>query len=390
MIFGNTVKSEEPNIRLLACFGPSLSSLLAAVLLLVLAPPATAHDPSAWGGLFRSRDQGNSWFPVDAGLFVGGALAVAVHPQDPNRLLYGTDTRLLRSVNGGRDWAQEPGPQFVNAVNAVCMHKGGAVAATSGGIYFSEPDKLWTNVQAPAGALPVRALVCDEKRIYLGTDGGVFVSEDAGRLWQRLSDGLPDAPVHCLVKVAQAADTVLAVVQDQVWISLNQGRSWQLRGAPGSRIEILISDEKLWLVADGQVYASDDLGASWNPLGKPLAQRDTTVRGMAVAQAGQVILLATHRGLLRSGDGGTTWMQMEGNLPVHLEAGPLIRDPHDAATLYVGFSLTPYAEIYRRMDGGSNLLAHLDVVSMAGGGAFLVLLCVLGGWSVRWLIRKRA
>ena len=28
--------------------------------------PAHAHDPSAWGGLFRSRDFGANWFPVDA------------------------------------------------------------------------------------------------------------------------------------------------------------------------------------------------------------------------------------------------------------------------------------------------------------------------------------
>jgi photosystem II stability/assembly factor-like uncharacterized protein len=390
LIFGNTAQSEEPKIRLLAFFRLGLSSLLAAVLLPVLLPPAMAHDPSAWGGMFRSRDQGDTWFPVDAGLFVGGALAVAVDPQDPNHLLYGTDTRLLRSTNGGRDWAQEPGLQFANAVNALCMHKGGAVAASSGGISFAGPDKIWINAQVPAGAMPVRALVCDETRVYLGADGGVFSGEEGGRNWQRISDGLPDAPVVSLLKVARAVDVLLAVVQDRVWISLDQGRSWKPRGTPAGRIEILFYDGRLWLVGDGRVYASDDLGVTWSAVGNPFPQRDTTVRGMALAQGGKVILLATHRGLLRSVDAGETWMQMEGNLPVHLEAGPLIRDPQDAATLYVGFSLTPYAEIYRRMEGGANLLARLDAVSLAGGAAFLTLLGVLGGLGVRWLIRKRA
>ena len=57
---------------------------------------------------------------------------------------------------------------------------------------------------------------------------------------------------------------------------------------------------------------------------------------------------------------------MEGNLPVHLEAGPLIRDPHDAATLYAGFSLTPYGEVWRRADEGSNLLSQIDPISLRG------------------------
>ena len=75
--------------------------------LLCLATPAVAHDPSAWGGLFRSRDDGGSWLPVDADLFIGAALAVAVSPTDPNHLLYATDSRLMRSRNGGRDWNHE-------------------------------------------------------------------------------------------------------------------------------------------------------------------------------------------------------------------------------------------------------------------------------------------
>ena len=52
----------------LARIASSLVLLLAANIAL----PAYAHDPSAWGGLFRSRDFGASWFPADAGLFIGG------------------------------------------------------------------------------------------------------------------------------------------------------------------------------------------------------------------------------------------------------------------------------------------------------------------------------
>src|SRR5215470_939830 len=78
-----------------------------------LSQPCVAHDPSAWGGTFRSRDGGATWMPIDAGLFVGGAITVAIDPLDANHLLYATDTRLLRSHNGGRDWVLEPSPVFM-------------------------------------------------------------------------------------------------------------------------------------------------------------------------------------------------------------------------------------------------------------------------------------
>jgi hypothetical protein len=95
--------------------------------------------------------------------------------------------------------------------------------------------------------------------------------------------------------------------------------------------------------------------------------------------------LATHKGLLRSADGGNTWAQVEGALPVHLEAGPLVSDPHDAQTLYTGFALVPYPELRRRAEQGSNLLSQLDPVSVAGAAAFLLLLLIGGALGARRL-----
>ena len=109
------------------------------------------------------------------------------------------------------------------------------------------------------------------------------------------------------------------------------------------------------------------------------------IRDLPTAQGGTLIVLSTHKGLLRSADGGATWAQVEGALPVHLEAGPLVRDPRDAQTTYVGFSLVPYAELRRRAEQGSNLLSRLDPVSVAGAAAFLLLLLIGGGMGARRL-----
>jgi hypothetical protein len=64
---------------------------LLAILLGLVAMPAPAHDPSAWGGVYRSRDDGGSWLAVDADLFIGASMGIAVSPTDANHVLYATD-----------------------------------------------------------------------------------------------------------------------------------------------------------------------------------------------------------------------------------------------------------------------------------------------------------
>ena len=44
---------------------------------------AFAHDPSAYGGLFRSRDFGGTWLNADVGLFLGGAVSIRLATERP-------------------------------------------------------------------------------------------------------------------------------------------------------------------------------------------------------------------------------------------------------------------------------------------------------------------
>ena len=103
------------------------------------------------------------------------------------------------------------------------------------------------------------------------------------------------------------------------------------------------------------------------------------MRGIAADPTATTLVVTTARGMYRSVDGGSTWTLKEGNLPVHLEAGPLVRDPSDARTLYAVYSLMPYAEVWRTALEGGNLLARVDPVSLAGGLAFVLLLMIGGG-----------
>ena len=376
---------------------------IASILILLLAAgfalPAHAHDPSAWGGLFRSRDFGASWFPADAGLFIGGALGVAIHPQDPGQLLYGTDARLLRSKNGGRDWVTEAAATMPGAVFAVAFDADGKGALASSGtrIFYTDDGVVWRDALAPGGAAPARTFVRSStaNRVYLGGAHGLFLSDDRGRSRSRAGDGvLPDNAVSTIVVTPGTPESVYAVIDGKVWMSGDGARNWQARasGLPAGHIDALAADVReagrLWNVAAAQVFVSDDAGATWKAYGRPLPELGTLVRGLAVSEDGKILVLSTHRGVLRSTDGGQNWAQVESTLPVHLESGLLLRDPHDTATLYAGFSLSPYGEMWRRAEQGGSLLAQLDPVSLAGGLAFLVFLVVIGILFTRWLSRR--
>jgi hypothetical protein len=72
------------------------------LLLLALASDsAWPNDPGLYGGIFRSRNLGGTWFRGDVGLFLNAPLIVAVDSRNPSHLLAGTDLGLLGSRNGG-------------------------------------------------------------------------------------------------------------------------------------------------------------------------------------------------------------------------------------------------------------------------------------------------
>jgi len=366
-----------------------LRSASLGLFLVLTAAPALGHDPSAWGGLFRSRDNAATWMPVDAGLFIGGALAVSVSPTDANHLLYATDSRLLRSRNGGRDWTQEAADKVIGPTLAVAFDQAGkgAAASSSAGVFYTEDGARWHEASTPGGPVVARAIIAGAAggRFYLAGSRGLMLSNDYGRNWTKIGEGVPDVTAAALLVMPGSPDTILTVVAGELWSSRDAGVHWQPGGAglPHGGIETVARDStiatRLWSAAADQLYMSDDAGASWHAVGAPLPGPGISVRGIAATQNGEIIAVTTHRGLLRSADGGNTWGQVEGTLPVHLEAGPLTIDPHDSTTLYAGFALSPYPDIWRRAEEGSNLLSQADPVSLAGGAASLMLL-IIGGW----------
>jgi len=230
-------------------------------------------------------------------------------------------------------------------------------------------------------------------RVYLAGWEGLFRSDDWGTTWVGVDDGLPDRAIHSVVIVPGARETILALSGGSLWASADGGATWQARdnGLPPGEVESVGlgagPDDTLWAAGADRLFKSADRGASWHPFGAPLDQPNTAIRAIAVAADEQSVTLTTDRGLYRSADGAATWELLVDNVPVHLEARPLVRDPRDSATLYVGFSITPYDTLWRDVADGASSLRRLDPLNLVGGLAFLVLLGLVGGVALHRLGR---
>jgi photosystem II stability/assembly factor-like uncharacterized protein len=370
-------------------------SLLTLALAVALgAGDVSAHDPGAWGGLFRTRDAGVTWQHLTSASFGSGALAVAVSPVDANHLLLATDSGVSRSRNGGRDWEVEAPGILIGPVFAAAFDVDGEHAVVAGASAIFRTDGTgWQRVEAPAGSAPARALVSGAARgrVYLAGRTGLYRSDDWGQSWSDVGSEFQAERASALMVPPGRPDQVYVVAGGYVWVSADAARTWRLasHGLPSASMEAVGLDpadpNRLWAVGVGQVFRTDDQGQRWGPVGQPLPERPTVAR--AVAVSGRAILIATDRGVYRSPDDGERWELPSDGLPAHVEAGLLALDPGSPTTLYAGFALMPYDELTSRALEGGRPFGRMALTNLAAGVAFLALLFLGASVVVQRLAR---
>jgi photosystem II stability/assembly factor-like uncharacterized protein len=157
-------------------------------------------------GLYKSSDGGETWRELTAGFPAGnkGRIAVAVAPSRPSvlyALVESRNTALYRSDNTGETWTEVNSSFNVQArpfyfarvmvdpsdFNHVYKPGLSLTMSVDGGKSFSSALSLqngFGNVHSDMHALWINPK--DPAEMLLGTDGGVYLSHDAGRGWRFL------------------------------------------------------------------------------------------------------------------------------------------------------------------------------------------------------------
>ena len=244
-------------------------------------------------GVFRSDDRGNSWFRVDDGLPTLGLIAVSPVDEDLVIVAQSWEDRFHRSTDGGETWTATP------------------------------PISEWSSVEE------IEFDPIDSNRVLAAVSGAIgpalFVSTDAGLTWAGSSTGIDANTISSISFHTQVAGQVLVGAYDRVFRSSDAGATWSEVIVPGSPGTLWVDHcravpSRVWATGSSHdVFFSDDAGLSFEetPTSPPVGYYDMLQRVAAHPTDPQVVLGGIWQrdsqlftrvgGVVRSGDGGSTW-----------------------------------------------------------------------------------
>lgn len=288
--------------------------------------PLVVYALLATNALYRSDDGGQTWrrlplpatespYPTPAsdqrpgGLLVSNR-GIVVAPGNANRVFVVADRVLYGSDDGGTSWKPLNAAVYAWAVgdptgNVLYAWRGDTVSGRSGLDRSDDGGATWHEVYT--GAFPpflasapcpcshegTSALAVDPRNptsLYAGTDYGVYHSDDGGKTWTELADGMPASSTRYRWTPALAVTangTVYALTEISPDATSSHAEVLRLRRG-----------ESAWTSVGGRSLANWRSGeASFSGFVTIVADPANPAR----------VYLGTLRGLAVSDDGGETW-----------------------------------------------------------------------------------
>jgi len=279
------------------------------------------------GGLWKTVDGGNEWFPVTDGQISSSSIgAVAVAESNPDVVyIGGGETQLRGSITQGD------------------------------GVYKStDAGKTWKHMglKETQAISRIRIHPENEKLVYVGAlghpygeneDRGVFRSKDGGETWEKVLYVSDKAGAADLI-IDRSNPNILYASTWQVY-----RKAWKMWGGG--------PDSKLWKSTDGGDTWIDLTGMPGMPEG-PIGKIGVTV-SPANPQRVWAIVEANEGGVFRSDDGGATWKKVNDERKLRQRAfyySRIYADPKDPNTVY-GLNV----DFWKSTDGGETFDVEINV-----------------------------
>jgi photosystem II stability/assembly factor-like uncharacterized protein len=182
-------------------------------------------------------------------------------PDDPGRLFAGIEVGgMVRSQDGGGSWEQ---------------------------LHGTHDDIHFVNLSAD-----------QPRRVYIATARGPYRSDDDGRSWELINNGLQRPYTLHITAAPDDADLALVTVSSnagrqnpQLYRSEDGGRNWQLVELEGAEDDMAVAIDwdpndhrRVYVGTDGgKIYVSNDRGQSWEKL--PVSLPTIAVGALVVGPA---------------------------------------------------------------------------------------------------------
>jgi photosystem II stability/assembly factor-like uncharacterized protein len=271
-------------------------------------------DYDGFRGVLKTRDSGATWRPANQGLGGVGVYSAVIAPSDPDVIYASLAIRVLaKSTDGGATWRRLD-PELFNI------------------IYELAVDPRNANVISGAGGF------------------GFFVrSTNGGRTWthRQIEDGECVFPSVLTLDPRHPDDLFVAGSKEtgcerqhedscHTLATSNGGADWNcLEGARSLSLFDLVVDPRrsstLYGAEPGRVLKSTDGGKTWVPSSNGLPER--LVADLAIAPNG-TLWAGTSAGLFKSMDGGRTWRRGGSGIPRNQKVAKIVIAPSDPKVLY--------------------------------------------------------
>ncbi len=236
---------------------------------------------SQYGNLRKSTNNAASFFPATTGILGSDRknwdTPIAFDPSNPQILYYGAN-RLYKSINAAGNWTAIS-PDLSNG-----PHTGNLVYGTIISISISP---------------------LNSDKIVVGTDdGNVWITQNGGSNWTKISDDLPNRWVTKVLTDREDVNTIYVTFSGyrygedtgHVYKSTDNGSSWIdiSTSLPDVPINSVVKDSygNLFLATDIGVMASGDEGVNWEILGENLPS--VVVTDLHIHESSEMLYAATY------------------------------------------------------------------------------------------------
>jgi len=312
-----------------------------------------------FGGVFRSKDGGDTWSPASNGLIPnpgiydeGGAVyTLAVDPTDPSTVYAGTIYEgAFKTTNGGASWsAINAGlagqlvsglaidPATPSTVYAVTLDAGVFKSIDGGAIWSAANNGL----SLSNGFLAIVIDPANPSTLYVAADNGVYKSTDGAASWGPITS-VPGFPWSLAIDPQTPSTLYVGTQVNGVFKSTDGGASFTdintgLTSMSVSRVAVdPTTPSRIYVgMYDGvdKLFRSSNGGASWTPVG--IDTGNSAVSALAVhPQDGTAYAGTWTRGFFRSAT-GSTWHASNTGLS-NSWASVVAVDPATPSRVYAG------------------------------------------------------
>ena len=265
--------------------------------------------------------------------------------RSPEIVYAGTDFGLYRSDDGGATWRLLENPMkgsmvwsmAIDPVDPAVMFAGTGTPSTPGIFRSTDAGKSWSRLSVeiakdcPNVGVPRPTGIAidptNDRNVWVGLEvDGVRYSRDGGETWATLNGQIANQDVHNMLVVEGPPKTVFTVVNDDIWRSTDDGKTWHAARArevfpwhyprgiavkPGDPRTVFVTLGDSTPGRIGTVVRSRDAGVTWETLKFPV-QPNSAIWTVAVSESAPDTMFAASRYgyLYRSDDGGDSWRKL--------------------------------------------------------------------------------